>query len=392
MKPVCITGASRSNDQLLYFTSSSLTSDDRWLVFISDRLGDPNLFAMDLHSGQEHLLTDNHDGTLKSYVYFDGNPNRGLGKASVSLHSQSGTVYYLQGDDICAVDLTGSRRVLAQVPAGQVTAFTHVSLDGSRLCVPTTDARALEAGSLVNGRPDYDIDERVQRENLASTLHVYDTRTGREILSEPVPRAWITHVQFCPAENDLILYNHEWSAESGIRRIWLFDGRSRKHIRMRAEGEGRSRKDWVCHEVWDKDGRAIIYHGGFDGGAYFVGKVKRDGSDRVEVGFPPDFRKYGHFNISPAGLLVGDGYYQEPQEESLAGVRNEFRGGEWISLQKVDWAQARMEWMPLCKHGSSWENQDCHPHPIFNHAGSAVYYTSNTGGRRAIYRVEVLPF
>jgi len=48
-----------------------------------------------------------------------------------------------------------------------------------------------------------------------------------------------------------------------------------------------------------------------------------------------------------------------------------------------------MEWVPLCKHGSNWENQDCHPHPIFNHAGSAVYFTSNTGGRRAIYRVDI---
>jgi len=389
MKPVCITQASHSNDQLLYFTSSSLTSDDRWLVFISDRLGDPNLFSLDQHSGQEFALSDNHDGYLKSYVYFDGSPKRGFGKASVSLHSQSGTVYYLQGDDICAVDLAGKRRVLARVPAGQVTAFTHVSLDGTRLCVPTTDARALEAERLVKGRPDYDIDERVQRENLVSTLHVYDTHSGAELLSERVPRAWITHVQFCPTDNDLILYNHEWPGDCGIRRVWLFDGHSGQHFRMRSEGEGRSRADWVCHEVWDRDGRTILYHGGFDGGAYFVGKVDRDGSGRVEVGFPPEYRKYGHFNISHAGLLVGDGYYQEAEAEPLPGARDEWRGGEWISLQKMDWANGKMEWVPLCKHGSNWENQDCHPHPIFNHAGSAVYFTSNTGGRRAIYRVDI---
>ena len=389
MKPVCITSASRSNDQLLYFTSSSLTRDDRWLVFISDRLGAPNLFALDQLNGQEHVLTDNHAGYLKSYVYFDGSPNRGLGKASVSLHAPSGTVYYLQGDDICAVDLTGQRRVLAQVPAGQVTAFTHVSLDGTRLCVPTTDARALEAERLVKGRPDYDIDERVQRERLVSTLRVYDTRSGQEILSERVPQAWITHVQFCPTDNDLILYNHEWPGDCGIRRVWLFDGHSGEHIRMRTEGDGRSRKDWVCHEVWDQDGETIIYHGGFEGGAYFVCKVNRDGSGRVEVGFPPEYRKYGHFNLNHAGLLVGDGYYQEPGEEELPGARNEWRGGEWISLQKMDWANKSMEWVPLCKHGSNWENQDCHPHPIFNHAGSAVYFTSNISGRRAIYRVDV---
>ncbi len=376
-----------ANDQLLYFTSSSLTSDDRWLVFISDRTGQPNLFALDQHTGEERQLSDNREGYLKSYVYFDGLPNRGLGKASVSLHSPSGTLYYIQGDDICAVDLQGRQRVLAQVPAGQVTAFTHVSLDGTRLVVPTTDGRALEAEHLVKGRPDYDIDERVQRENLASTLHIYDTATGREVRNERVERAWITHVQFCPTDNELILYNHEWPGDCGIRRIWLFDGHSGAHLRMRPEGEGRSRKDWTCHEVWDRDGRTIIYHGGYDQGAYFVGKVERDGTHRVEIAFPDDYRKYGHFNISHAGLLVCDGYYQPPADAPQTGERDEWWGGAWISLQHMDWDKGVMEWQPLCRHGSNWENQDCHPHPIFNHAGNAVYFTSNTGGRRAIYKV-----
>lgn len=389
MEPIEVIPDSQSNDQLLYFTSSSLTSDDRWLVFISDRSGQPNLFAFDQHSGEVRQLSDNREGYLKSYVYFDGTPNRGLGKASVSLHSPSGTLYYFQGDDICAVDLQGKRRVLGQVPPGQVTAFTHVSQDGTRLVVPTTDARALEIERLVKGRPDYDIDERVQRENLFSTLHVYDTCSGEELLSERVPRAWITHVQFCPTDNDLILYNHEWSGDCGIRRVWLFNARSREHLRLRPEGEGRSRKDWVCHEVWDKGGREIVYHGGFDGGAYFVGKVDRDGSNRVEIAFPLEYRKYGHFNLNHAGLLVCDGYYQPSEAQAQAGPRNEFWGGEWISLQKMDWAQGSMAWQPLCRHGSNWENQDCHPHPIFNFANTAVYYTSNVSGRRAIYKIMV---
>ncbi|MSU69374.1 MAG: hypothetical protein EXS39_01055 [Opitutaceae bacterium] len=83
-----------SHDQLLYFTSNSLLADDRSLIFISDRTGHPNLFAHDLRSGTGRQLTFNAEGGLKSYVYFDGQPYRGLGKASVSLHAASGTVYY----------------------------------------------------------------------------------------------------------------------------------------------------------------------------------------------------------------------------------------------------------------------------------------------------------
>lgn len=380
MEAICVTPDSQANDQLLYFTSSSLTADDRHLVFISDRTGDPNLFVRDLATGQEGQLTFNREGYLKSYVYFDGREGQGFGKASVSMHAASGRIYYLQGRQICCVDLAGKQRVLAEYPADQVTAFTHVSQDGSRLCVPTTEARALEADRLVNGRPPYNIDQRVQEENLSSYLRVYDTASGAEILAEPVPRAWITHVQFCPADNDLILYNHEWPADCGIRRMWLWDGE--RHLRLRPEGAGRSRHDWVCHEMWERDGGTIIYHGGYHNGPYFVGRVKVDGSGMVEISFPPAYRKYGHFTVSNRGLLVSDGYYQ-------ADEAGEGRAGEWISIQTVDWAQGQLDWTPLCKHGSNWDSQDSHPHPIFNHRSDAVFFTSNHEGRRAIYRVGV---
>ena len=95
--PVRVTDPNTGNNQLLYFTSSSLTADDRHLVFISDRTGNPNLFTRDLMTGNERQLTTNTEGVLKSYVYFDGHPYRGFGKGSVSLDAGKGIVYYLQG-------------------------------------------------------------------------------------------------------------------------------------------------------------------------------------------------------------------------------------------------------------------------------------------------------
>ena len=207
--PVSVTGPNTGNNQLLYFTSSSLTADDRHLVFISDRTGNPNLVTRDLATGMERQLTTNTEGVLKSYVYFDGHPYRGFGKGSVSLDSKNGLVYFIQGWEIRSVTLDGRQRVLAVLPKNQMTAFTHVSADGTRLCVPTTDARALDGDKILKGKPDYDIDARVQREHLVSYLHVYDTVSGKEIASEPVTNAWITHVQFSPINNRLILYNHQ---------------------------------------------------------------------------------------------------------------------------------------------------------------------------------------
>lgn len=403
MEPERVTNAAGANEQLLYFTSSSLTADDRWLVFISDRDGVPNLFARDLVTGQEVRLSHNSEGALKSYVYFDGIPDRGLGKASVSLDSERGMVYYLQGRRICRASLDGKVTVLAEYPEGQVTAFTHVSADGRFLCVPTTDSAALcgdedalvafassgaAARSNVNpaanvrlsGRPKYDVDKRIRELGLSSWLRVYDTRDGRLVHCEPVPGAWVTHVQFSPQNSDWILYNNEWCSDSGIRRMWLWDGQ--KHRPLRDEADGRSRRDWTCHEMWERDGSAIIYHGKYANGLAYIGRVAPNGSNHVEIALPQGWDRYGHFTVGNPGQLVSDGYY-------CAGPDDTADICPWICQLQVDWTKATAEWHPLCRHDSSWDSQDSHPHPIYNHAVSAVFFTSDRSGKRAVYRCPV---
>jgi oligogalacturonide lyase len=381
MVPSRETQQPQANEQLLYFTSSSLWADDAHLVFISDRNGDPNIFVRDLTSGAETALSDNHAGFLKSYVYFDGTPYQGLGKASISLDPARGLVYFIQGRTVCRADRHGQVTALAELPRGQMTAFTHVSADGTRLCIPTTDARALDGDNHLPGRPAYNIDQRVQAENLCSTLWVFDTRTGAVLTQEVVPQAWITHVQFSPVDPDLILYNHEWPGDCGIRRMWLFDGK--RHLRLRDEASGRSRADWTCHEMWERDGSAIIYHGQYASGVSYIGRATLDGAavDLREITLPAGWEAYGHFTVGQPGALVTDGYYREGQDPNGGS-------GQWISRVDVDWGQGSTRWTPLCRHGSSWDSQDSHPHPIFDHAARRIYYTSDCEGKRAVYAVE----
>ena len=218
-------GRQEFNTQLLYFTCSSLAENDERIYLISDRGGSPNVVCRDMFTGQETTLTDNKKGILKSYVYFDGTFNEGLGKASVCLDYKKEIIYYIQDDKICKADRFGNRKELNRVPDGRMTAFTHVSLDGKRLCVPMTDGRCLDfdpetEGSGLDKRPVYDIDGRVQKENLSSYLCVYDTESGELLYEKQVPKCWITHVQFNPVDPEKIMYNHEWSSfDCGIRRI-----------------------------------------------------------------------------------------------------------------------------------------------------------------------------
>ena len=396
--------------QLLYFTCSSLSSDDRRLYLISDRDGHPNVYVRDLASGEEQRLTDNRNGILKSYVYFDGSPQKGLGKASVCLDNERDIIYYIQDDRICKVGLDGVVHVLSQVPDGRMTAFTHVSSDGKRLCVPMTDGRILDfdpdtEGYGLDKRPVYNIDGRVQEEGLSSYLCVYDTETERLLYEKRVPLCWITHVQFNPVNPAIIMFNHEWpSFDCGIRRIWLYDHDKDEIRRVRSEGTDtlgnpggypRRAADWVCHEMWSDDGKVIVYHGGYADGPAMVGKYELERSRYWEIALPDDFKAYGHFTMDHQQNLCCDGYFKYPEDIRVVRENSTDNGpdphkkdGEYISRVVPHWEEGRLEWMPLCKHQSDWLGQDAHPHPIYNHGGSEIFFNSRSGKYVKVYKTK----
>jgi oligogalacturonide lyase len=373
-----------ANEQLLYYTAPGLADDETTLAFISDRTGHPNLFVRDLASGEESPLSFNEQGYLKSYQYFDGRPYEGFGRASPTMHPLTGELYYIQGREIIATNLEGAERWRVEYPADQMTAYTHVSADGSRLCVPTTDARALDGDRVLPYRPDFDIDQRVRDEDLSSYLRIYDSQSGELLHVERIPQSWITHTTYSPRpdEPDLMHYEYEWPADCGIRMLWTFDGKS--HQPLRTEGDGRSRDDWVCHPIWERDGSAVLYHGYYKNGDLLLGRIMRDGTTtEVPMPMPSAAKRYGHFEAGPAGWMISDGYYQAD------GDSVEQRRGQWLSLVNIDWDSKQAQWTPLFRHGASWQNQDCHPHPIFNARGDRVYYTSDVDGKLAVYRVAV---
>lgn len=398
------------NTQLLYFTSSSVSQNDERIYMICDKGGNPNVMVRDLLTGDERFLTDNRNGILKSYVYFDGRPGQGLGKASVCLDSKREVVYFIQDDKIYKADSARNVTVLNTVPADRMTAFTHVSTDGNYLCVPMTAGRCLDfdpdtEGSGLDKRPVYDIDGRIQEENLSSYLCVYDTHTGDLLYEKVVNKCWITHVQFHPQNPELIMYNHEWSSfDCGIRRIWIYDHKRDTLTPVRREGSDtlgnpggfvRSRNDWVCHEMWSDDGAYIIYHGGYAGGPAMVGRYEPDTGKYWEIALPDSYNAYGHFTMDHAGNLVCDGYFKYPWEVKKIRENSTDNGpdphkkdAEYICRVLVNWDEGELKWIPLCRHESDWLGQDAHPHPIYSHTGDRIFFNSRRDQHVNVYCVS----
>lgn len=400
-----INGNDEYNTQMLYFTTSSLSSDDKYIYLLSDRTGSVNIFRHDIVNNNTVQLSNNNNGVLKSYVYFDGTLNKGLSKASVCLDSDRNIIYYIQDDTIYSCDFDGNIKILNKVPDNRMTAFTHVSADGKLLCVPMTDGRCLDydpeiEGSGLDKRPIFDIDERVQKENLNSYLCVYDTSNGELLYSKTINKSWITHVQFNPANNNQILYNNEWTSfDCGIRRIWLFDKDNDTYSQVRKEGidknnNSMSKNDWVCHEMWSDDGKLVIYHGAYENGNAFIGRINMTNGDTHEIPLSPDYDAYGHFTISHSQNLVCDGYFKFPNEIKKVFENSTDNGpdphkkdGAYISTQKVNWENAEIHWNCLSRHESDWLGQDAHPHPIYSHNENYIYFSSRNDTTIKVYRV-----
>ena len=275
-------------------------------------------------------------------------------------------------------------KMLNHISPDRVTAFTYVSHDGKILAVPTTDKRALDydlekEGINSDRKPCFSIDERCRKERLSSYISFYDTESGNLMNEIRVPSCWVTHVVFSPVDSRYMLFNNEWTSENpGLRRIWLYDGETYRQLRR--EGEGRSKDDWVCHEVWSPDGKYVIYHGTRADGP-FVGRIDPLSGECIEIPLDSSYTSYGHFTVDGNGDLICDGYYHEKGEDD--GGK-----GRYISLIHPDWENGSLGWYPLCRHCSDWSSQDSHPHPVASHDSKYVYFTSRVGGRLGIFRVS----
>lgn len=359
------TSASCKNHHL-YFTSPSVTRDGRWLVFLSDRQGDPNLFAIDRRDGSILRLSDNNEGLLRSYVYPLGQTS-GLSKASPCLDPERNNLYYIRNDRVYRVHLDDeatAETCLCELPLGWIGGYTHISPDGKTFCVPCTDPRAF-ADDKTQWEQLNRVPTRMGKHGLHSRLYFIDVQTGCMTVAAEVP-FWVTHVQFDPMGSGRLIFNLEGHNE-GIplmNRIWCLElGGSFRPLAPEKEGE------WRSHENWSPDGRSVIYHGFRDHQA-FVAARTWDGQLLHET------------------IIEGVEFWHATGMPDGTNMVMDCRDGMISLLNPLEPADgARVE--NLCRHDTGYVDQDAHAHPLVTPDGASVVFTSNRSGCCQVYEVEV---
>ncbi|MGF1484200.1 MAG: hypothetical protein ACFBZ8_07545 [Opitutales bacterium] len=355
--------ASAEKDQHLYFTSFSVTADDRWLVFISERSGHPNLHKIDRLSGEIFQVSQNHGGLLHAYVYPYGG-DTGLSKASPALDPAHNRLFWIQDDAIWRADLDSedAPQCLAALPPDTWSAFTHVAPDGKTICVPVTAADAFDPARTGQWEQMQDTVRRFKQSDgaLFSDVLLIDTQTGNTRTLARLP-FWVTHVQYDPPGSGRILFNQEGG--NLVRpRVYALepDGTWRPLYVQEPE------EDWASHENWNPQGGEVIYHG------------KRQGRPFVAARSWEGELHYCHW-LTPAQDFI----HATPTLDGSRLLVDQMNG----SLGIVDAASGTVE--TLCQHGSSSHEQDVHVHALTTPLGRSAIFTSDRDGTGNVYEVPL---
>ena len=398
---------SPAKDQHLYFTTYSITKDDRWLVFISERDGNPNLYAIARPSGEIHKLTNNEKGLIRSYVYAQGGVE-GFSKTSPCLDPIHNRAYWSEDNRLCCFELdTGNQQVLCDLPEKWLTAYNHISPDGKFLCVPVTEPDAFPDGMADQWKQLRTVPKRMVEKGLVTRLYRIDANTGHAEIWAEVP-FWVTHVQFDPLGSGRLIFNREGHGEYTTPRIWCLEPNG--NYRPLFEQP----KNTQCtHENWSPNGEFIVYHGWNSKGPFLAARTW-DGQLVHQIPMPNFSLGHVTSTLDSRSFIIDgmDGFVTlaEPIIREGKNTINSFldRLSWLLRRQKVNalwpgmisrvekqvtdlYARRILQMTHLCKHDTdpSLKDQDAHVHAAIAPHGRSIVFTSDREGTCNVYEVIV---
>ncbi|MEZ4631311.1 MAG: oligogalacturonate lyase family protein [Deinococcales bacterium] len=333
-----------------YFTNSGWYDGGKKLAFASDRYNHSNLYGLDLGSGVIEQLTDLEPVGLPRELEF----------TRASLNPLSDEIYFFHDLKLMALNPhTKALRTLHEMDPKWCVSMTNVSADGNYVYFGIWEDQSHKFEvDLLRGYIGFK--ETWAEKPLSQVLRVAVDGSGAEVVFEEY--YWIGHVNTSPTQPHLLTYCHEGPWHLVDNRIWGLDASTGKNWKIRETRAG----EIVGHEYWHADGIHIGYHGHSNGEKPILGRCHFDNSGHVEASFAG---KTGHIFSLDEKLIVGD-------------------GGGVIRLWKWDGQNYSLPRL-LCRHDSSMNIQQTHPHPRISPDGSYVVFSSDRSGYGNVYSVAL---
>ncbi|MBX9463016.1 MAG: oligogalacturonate lyase family protein [Aquamicrobium sp.] len=314
-----------------------------YLIFVSHRTGRPNIFVEDQQSHELVQLTEEENLAEWSVI-----PSRD-GHWIYYIAGQAGyRVSPRDGQTECLVHF-GEAEMREKGMVGAAMGTTALSASGRYWAVPV-------------------------RSRDVTRFWLIDTKrqTTEVFLEKPT----IGHPQFCPDDEDLILY-----AGPMTDRVWVTDRSGAKDRRMHERSHD---LQWITHEVWRPGHRSILFVDWPNGVGEIVvatGEVRQISSFPVWHGAPDrrGMRLVCDTNFPDRGLHL----------INLAAERD----AEPVFLHRPEASSMGAHWAQPFPYRDGpvkvYAPQHTHPHPRFSPDGRQVVFTSDRTGHAQVYVLSV---
>ncbi|MCX6911076.1 MAG: oligogalacturonate lyase family protein [Verrucomicrobia bacterium] len=336
-----------------YFTNPSWPNDQRELYFVSYRTGFPNLFAAAETTGEITQLTARAD----------------INPFSPTVTRDGRRLYFSARDCVVEVDRETLReRVVAKFDGAKL-GNCSLNAVGTRLAIGV-------------------------RLPKCCRLALIELASGQTRFL--VEKAEVGHIQFCPADDNIL----EYSGTPGAR-IWTIrsDGSADCNLYPQQPGE------WIVHESWLGDGSEIIF-------THWPRALRAVSRDGARVRTVAAFNSWHESSDHSGRWIVADTNHPDiglqrvnartGERRTLCHPNATSRGTQWTLTEPARGAgidtsiirgdrpeldRAPRPDDPASVYGPQWS----HPHPAFSPDGRRVVFTSDRGGWSQVYVVECEP-
>jgi len=324
------------------------------MVFYRKVSDDMQLFSVDLKTRQTDQIT------------------RKKGVSGEIVSAKGREVFYQCGDSVFATGIENHlTRFIYAFPDSARGHITTLNADETLLAGALNSAE--EAEILKQFPEKRDFFNRIYDAKLRRTLFIIPSQGGKlqKIYSE---KAWLNHIQFSPADPNLLMFCHEgpWHKVDRIWTVNITGGEPKLMHKRTMEGE------IAGHEFFSPDGKKIWFDLQMPRGKTFF----LSGTDLAsgnETRYAMTRNEWSiHFTVSPdQKIFAGDG--GDPGQVAKAD------DGMWIYLFHPEGNHFRSERLVNMKH----HGYKLEPNVHFSPDGKWIIFRANFEGHSDIYAVEI---
>ncbi len=284
-----------ANSYPLYYFIPTITPDNQYLIFHSERSGWVQLYRLDLASGEIGQLTDGRTRDAGWAIWCEPRL-RGIYNHLSSLNGVRREVFYFQDEEIRSTQIdTFENRLVATIPDRVSIGQTGFSPDGKLFAFIHADSAQFET-AIADRESTLNMGQRFSheewRDKLPVTVGLIDTETGayQDVIQLDYH---VHHVFFL--DNERLLINHT-QHHNGMWMVKI-DGSDVRELRGDPEHGN------ICHQIATE--RGIFYESNIrEKGAHrvFFGRYDIETGSYNDVEIPGV--GYVHTGNDPAGKFL----------------------------------------------------------------------------------------